>query len=371
MEVLHVMWNGQVGGAERAVYQLVRAQRKYSQYKPVMAYCQADGYYVEQLRHEELEVIPLGMRNGRDFGRLFAIKQLMLRFPIHHFQSADLVPMFASASCRRATRVYTHRGGASTYPLKKAFAYRLAGLLLKSSFHALSGNTRRACVSGPKVLGVRPSGWEVTYNGLDFSLLRPDLAPETVAERHRLTLDGKPVIGTSANLRSWKRIDLLLKACSQMTDVDFILLIVGDGQDRNRLEELTDNLGLRQRVVFTGRQEHVAAYLAVMDIFVLPSNSEESFGNSVVEAMAMGLPSIVFEDGGGLTEHIQDGRSGFVVNSVEHLTARLRQLIAAPDLRDRLGSAASAAVRERYTLEAMVKRYDALYDAALRNAGNV
>jgi glycosyltransferase involved in cell wall biosynthesis len=196
------------------------------------------------------------------------------------------------------------------------------------------------------------------------------VAKEVVARHHGVPSDGRPVIGTSANLRAWKRIDLLLQACAQIKDLSFAVLIVGDGPDRGRLEGLTDHLCLRPRTIFPGKQEHVADYLNLMDIFVLPSNSEESFGNSVVEAMAMGLPSIIFRDGGGLNEHVKEGRTGFAVQTTDELAERLRQLIANPALRQRLGRAASASVRAKYGLEVMTRRYDALYFSALAKRGS-
>src|SRR5262249_16343025 len=225
--VLHVLWSGKVGGAERAVYQLLRAQRQGSDFIPTMAYCQAEGYYADLLRKEDIEVISLDLRRGSDLHRLPVVKRKMEQFPIHHFHACELVPMLASANCPGATRIYTHRGGASSYPFRKALNYRAAGILLRCFFHSFSGNTQRACVSGPKVHGLPASGWEVTYNGLDFSLLTPRVPKEVVAQRHRMPMDGRPVIGTSANLRSWKRIDLLLQACAQMKDLQFTVLIVG------------------------------------------------------------------------------------------------------------------------------------------------
>lgn len=102
-----------------------------------------------------------------------------------------------------------------------------------------------------------------------------------------------------------------------------------------------------------------------MDIYCLPSTGTESFGNSVVEAMHMGLPSIVFRDGGGLTEHIEDGSSGFIVGSIQELSDRIRQLIENLPLRKRLGEAGKQAVHEKYALEAMIARYDNLYRTAL------
>lgn len=368
MKVLHVLWHGQIGGAERAVYQLCRAQQQYSEFKPTMAYGKADGYYADQLEKEGIKVLNLRLRRGSDVLRLPSVRRAIRSFPIHHFHGAEWVPMLASACSPGVTRVYTHRGGAANYPFQQALRYRAAGVILRACFHGFSGNTHRACVSGPQVLALPRSGWEVTYNGLDFSLLKAREPQAVIAQRHGIRLAGQVVIGTSANLRGWKRIDLLLRACTQIRDLPFTLLIVGDGPDRSRLENMAEALGLRDQAVFTGRQEHVADYLAVMDIFVLPSNSEESFGNSVVEAMAMGLPSLVFRDGGGLTEHVEDGRSGFVVGCVEDLALRLRQLMADPTLRKRLGEEGSVAVRKRYSIEAMVGRYDRLYKAALVKA---
>lgn len=368
MEVLHLLWNGAIGGAERAVYQLCRAQQKYSKFKPTMAYAKAGGFYGDQLRNAGIKVIELGMHRGRDVWALPAVRRALRAYPIHHFHGAEIIPMLASTCCRGTTRIYTHRGGASAYPPLKAWSYRLVGRILRVSFRGLSGNTQRACHSGARVLGVPETGWEVTYNGLDFSLLTPRVPRDVLAQRHGLPLNGTPVIGTSANLRGWKRIDLLLEACSRLKGQRFHLLIVGDGPDRARLEGLTSDLGLADRVVFTGLQEHVADYLALMDIFVLPSNSEESFGNSVVEAMAMGLPSIVFRDGGGLTEHIHDGSTGFIVGSPEELAIRIAQLLGDSESRAKMGKAASMAVQKKYNLEAMVARYDDLYKAAMHRA---
>ncbi len=365
MKVLHILWNGMVGGAERAVYQLCRAQRQFSGFEPTMAYGQAVGFYAAQLQKEGIAVLNLGLHRGSDILQLPNVRRAIRAFPIHHFHAAELVPMLASACTPSVTRIYTHRGGAASYPLHRALRYRFAGVILRNFFHGFSGNTMRACVSGPKVLGLPTHGWDITYNGLDFSLLTAREPKEVTAQRHGFRLNGGVVIGTSANLRGWKRIDLLLQAGALIKEFPFTLVIVGDGPDRSRLEAMTDALDLRDRVVFTGRQAHVADYLALMDIFVLPSNSEESFGNSVVEAMATGLPCLVFQDGGGLTEHVDDGRSGFVVRDVEELALRLRQLILDPELRARLGEASGVAVRERYSIKAMVGRYDRLYASAL------
>jgi glycosyltransferase involved in cell wall biosynthesis len=114
-------------------------------------------------------------------------------------------------------------------------------------------------------------------------------------------------------------------------------------------------------VKFLGKTGHIGDYLQLMDVFVVPSGPEEAFGNSAVESMAMGIPTIVFSDGGGLVEHITDGISGYIVNSVQELRDRLQQLASDEPLRRKIGEAGRRAVAEKYGLQAMVKRYSDFY----------
>ena len=124
---------------------------------------------------------------------------------------------------------------------------------------------------------------------------------------------------------------------------------MGDGPERQRLETQAKRLGVSARVVFAGRQERVASYLQAMDVFCLPSTGLESFGNAAVEAMAAGLPTVVFADGGGLVEHIDDGETGFIVADQHELEATLGRLLSDVELRRRTGERARRAVRSRYS----------------------
>ena len=75
-----------------------------------------------------------------------------------------------------------------------------------------------------------------------------------------------------------------------------------------------------------------------MDVFSLPSMGLESFGNAAVEAMALGLPTIVFADGGGLLEHVEHGRTGMVVETQAQLERAISQLMQDPSMRRELGA---------------------------------
>jgi glycosyltransferase involved in cell wall biosynthesis len=97
----------------------------------------------------------------------------------------------------------------------------------------------------------------------------------------------------------------------------------------------------------------------------------ESFGNAAVEAMALDLPTIIFADGGGMVEHIDEGNTGFIVKDDDELSARIKTLMEDPGLRARMGAQASAAVRERYTPARAASAYRTLYTAALQARASV
>jgi glycosyltransferase involved in cell wall biosynthesis len=281
------------------------------------------------------------------------------RFDLHHFHSAEPLLISASLRCRGVRRYYTHRGGVIDYPQKQRLRYRTTGLLLRR-FTALSANTAHGAACAAELLRINRERFAVTYNGIDFDLLQP--RTDAAEIRRRLGLRGKSfVIGTVAHLREWKRIDRLIDAVAAIADPAVQLLIVGDGEDLPRLESRAAHWGLDGTVIFAGKQADVADYLQVMDAFCLPSTELESFGNAAVEAMALGVPSIVFRDGGGLLEHIVPGRTGFVVGSDAELVQTIRRLVDDPTLREQVGTAGRQFVRTRYTLANAGQSYRELY----------
>ena len=153
----------------------------------------------------------------------------------------------------------------------------------------------------------------------------------------------------------------MLEALAALRRPDVRAVIVGDGPDRPRLEERAVSLGVSDQTIFTGWRDQVADLVQAFNAFCMPSSPGESFGNSAVEAMALGVPTIIFADGGGLLEHVLDSETGFVVGDAHELAAVLRRLIDDPGLAAAIGRQGRAFVRERYTLDRAVERYAALY----------
>jgi glycosyltransferase involved in cell wall biosynthesis len=205
--------------------------------------------------------------------------------------------------------------------------------------------------------GIRDSRIRVIPNGLDFAGLRARPADLGLPP-------GTPVIGTVAVFNLRKRLHLLLEAFAHLDHDRARLLIVGDGALRPRLEERADELDIRDRVLFTGYREDARELIAMMDVFVLPTQ-HEGFGLAAVEALGLERPVIVFRDGGGLTEIVRDGETGFVVDHVDDAVRCLRRLLADAALCRSLGAAGALDVRLRFTIEAMARQTRRCYDEAL------
>lgn len=360
--IVHVLWNMEVGGAERAVYQLVREQRRRGAEADVLL-CSGGGLYAELTREAGATVHELGQRRAADVRVAGRAREILQSYDVAHFHGLEPALVHVASRCPGLRSFYTHRGGVFVYPAKRLLRYKLAGRYLSRRFAGVSANTRQGARAASRLFGIPTAAIAVTYNGIDFDLLRPrrdrdDVLAELGAEAAAVR------VGTSAHLRDWKRVDRLLRAVAAVRDAKVECVVVGDGPARAGLQRLAATLGIAERCSFTGRVEHVGDYLQALDVFVLPSGPEESFGNAAVEAMGVGLPAIVFDDGGGLLEHVEHGRSGFVVRDEDELAARLSELADDPNLRRRLGDHARETARTRYSVGEMARRYDELYGSA-------
>jgi glycosyltransferase involved in cell wall biosynthesis len=173
-----------------------------------------------------------------------------------------------------------------------------------------------------------------------------------------------------ANLRIEKGHDTLLAAATRVLaerpDIEFVL--VGDGVERARLERQAADRGLSRAVQFLGERGDVADLLSSSDLFVLPSRSE-ACPNSVLEAMAAGLP-IIATRVGGIPELISHGTDGVLVDAdrPDVLAEAILDVARRPDAARTMGCAArSRAVRD-FSFERMVANFEDLYLSQLTHS---
>lgn len=198
------------------------------------------------------------------------------------------------------------------------------------------------------------------------------LAPPSFDAKSRAEL-GIPrngvVLISIGRLIKRKAYDGLLQALARVGEPRPRLLIIGEGPERDRLEELSRSLGLSEQVDFLGPiwGERKFQYLAAADLFVLPS-LHEGFGLVFLEAMHCGLP-VVASDCGGQTDFLRDGETGFLtpVGDVETLAERIARLSRDEALRKGMGEFNREYVR-CFHISGVAERYEAVFSGVIENA---
>lgn len=227
----------------------------------------------------------------------------------------------------------------------------------------------------PKVAGVSCVS-QAVCNDLAQYLLTPEHAV-TIYKGHDLSwYDGvvayvrhamgigatEQVICCTANMRALKGVDILMRAFAKLVETSELrLLLIGEVRDL-ALPKLAQELGIAQRVIFTGFRRDALALVAMSDIFVMPSLRREGFPKAVIEAMALARP-VVLSDVGGMPEQIVDGESGLVVPAGDStaLANALTRLIQDKKLSEQLGELGRERVRKVFTVESMVDQTLELY----------
>jgi len=213
----------------------------------------------------------------------------------------------------------------------------------------------------------------VLHDGLAFA---PERAPRAVA-RAALDLPADAfVVAVLGRISSWKGQDVLIRALAALGDDDrSVALVAGDpwpGEERRQTElrALAAELGVAERVRFAGFRPDVENVYGAADVIAVPSTQPDPLPNAALEAAAAGC-CVVAADHGGLPEILTEGVTGRLVTPGDPaaLARALAELRADPATRERLGAAAAADVRARFSAARMLEQVQDLYDRLVLNPG--
>jgi phosphatidylinositol alpha-1,6-mannosyltransferase len=218
-------------------------------------------------------------------------------------------------------------------------------------------------------LGIAADRLELVYPGVDTQRFRPGIDATEI--RRRIVPRGETMLLSVGRLQTRKGHDLMIQAVRHLTHQQHRSLryvVVGDGQERSRLEALVDQCGVREDVTFTGEVpgELLPQYFAACDIFVLPNRVEQSdvegFGIVFLEAAASGKPA-VGGNSGGVPEAVADGVTGLLVSGtdVEELAATIARLMDSAPLRRSLGEAGRARVVREFGWECAAAKVSTIH----------
>lgn len=172
------------------------------------------------------------------------------------------------------------------------------------------------------------------------------------------------IIGTIAELHKSKGLQYAIEAFAKLAqkDPNMRYLVLGSGDEKERLDGLVKHYGLQERVFLLGFVEDAARFLMAFDVFILPSTTE-ALGLVLLEAGHAGLP-VVASNVGGIPEIIEDGKTGILVQSRDSkgLAEAIKKIIDSPTMRTSLGTALHKKVLDDFLSEKALSITLALYE---------
>ena len=185
--------------------------------------------------------------------------------------------------------------------------------------------------------------------------------------KKRFAPNNEKIICHVSNFRKVKRIEDVIIAFEGISkEIDTKLLLVGDGPERARLEQISRNSIFTKNIFFLGSLKSTKEVLNISDLFILPS-SKESFGLSALEAMACGVP-VIASDSGGIPEVISHGESGLLnsVGDTYQMTKNALKLLSNESLLERFKTNAYKQAM-KFDIEVILPKYEKLYEQCVND----
>jgi glycosyltransferase involved in cell wall biosynthesis len=355
LRLVHLVISGEMAGGQAVALRVARAAR--ARGDEVSFVAPAAGPFVDAARAESFPVAAADL--GRTFrvGGALRLRRLVADADLLHTHTLaaanTLSALAAPVPVVRHLHIENHFRPATEPVLRRLdnwTARRCAALV------AVSEDTRRAY----RAQGY-PDRIEVVYNGIDLDGREP-----AGTLRAELGLpDGAPLVGEVARLCDVKGQRELIQALAELPGAWLVLFgrdLEQGGAFQAGLERTAAELGVGDRVVFAGHRPDAPRLVGDLDVLVLPSWTE-GLPVAVLEAMAQRRP-VVATPVGGTPEVVADGETGLLVppRDPAALAAAIRELLADPERRRRMGEAGYRRAAERFSAEAMTKRLLELYD---------
>jgi len=362
MKVLHVITGLAVGGAELQLRSVLQHTRHDAE---VLALYNA-GDVAEMISSDGVRVRDLGMVRNTQLSALPQLRSLIRAGGydvVHtHLYRACVYGKLAARLAGTPVVVGTEHSIGETHLERRRLTTGVRALYLGTDRCAQATIAASAAVAQRLVnWGMRRDKIELIPNGVDFGRVAFDpRARERVRAEHGI--DHRAfVIGLLGRLDANKRFEMVIEAAAPLLGEGCKLLVVGDGAERARLAALAHELRVAEHVVFAGERHDVAAMLSSFDLFVA-SSAQETFGLSVLEALANGMPALYTTC--PALDGVRTDRARQVPGHVEGL----REQIAA-EVTDRRGRGDVPAIRDLYGIEAVTGRIDDLYERLGARAG--
>ena len=380
MKILQVAYKSEISGGEKVLLNLAKHLRRRGHH--ILVACPSYGPLVEVLRREGIEVRIIPIKKTYDMVGAFRLRNLILREGIQilhtHGMLVNVIGRIASKMARvpisistvHLTRELVTGGRAENIPqwLKGKYYRSVDNFTaqLNDWVIAVSESVKRDLISQ----GVDPEKIVVIRNGIECECPQSPLERKNqrLKKKKELGIGNGPIVGTITRFSRQKDVHTFLYAMSNVIrDYPGVrCLIIGDGEQRRELEDLSSQLVLNGKVSFLGYRDDAREILDIFDIFVL-SSLWEGLPLVVLEAMAASKPVIATRVP-GTAEAVIDGETGFLVplKDSKGLAELIEKLLADQDLAQNMGEAGKRRVNKDFRVDRMVDETEELYTDLMR-----
>lgn len=376
--VMHVVFNFNVGGLENGIVNLINHMDEVRFRHIVVALTSCEPGFCRRVTRDDVEFISLLKPPGHGiklYPRLYRLFSDLRPAIVHTRNLAALEAVVPARAAGVPVRIHGEHGWDLSDPGGVRLKYKLVRRVYRpfvSHYVALSGQIERYL---RRSVGVPEARIARICNGVDVQRFTPVVGMRGMLEDSPFNVTGLIVIGTVGRLQPVKDQSNLVRAFALLMQRApnearrLRLMIVGDGPMRPQIEAEIAHFGLGDRVWLAGERKDIPDVIRAMDVFVLPSRAE-GISNTILEAMACGVPVVATEVGGN-AELVDHGCTGGLAppNNSEALAAILERYVKDADLRAKHGLAARERIEANFSIEHMVNSYQDLYMQQLRLAG--
>lgn len=374
--VAHVMYRFDTGGLENGIVNLINHMPA-DRYRHAVIALTVVTDFRHRIQRDDVDFVSLNKAPGHGiwlFPKLFALFRQLRPAIVHSRNLAALEAQLPAWAAGVPVRIHGEHGrdvgdldGSNvTYQRVRRFYRPFVNYYLALSQDLREYLTTQIKVPEDKVLQV--------YNGVDTDRFHPagldHSIPGCPFSRH-----DHWIVGTVGRMQTVKDQPMLARAFIRALEIDsnlsrrLRLVMIGDGPLRAECKQLLEAAGISDLAWLPGERNDVAEIMGGLDCFVLPSIAE-GISNTILEAMASGLP-VIATDVGGNADLVKSGITGQIVpaGDPEALAFQIVELASNPDEARRMGRRGRERVKEKFSMNAMVGAYLGAYDRLLGRFG--
>ena len=372
IRVLHLVHRLTYGGTERVIANLVKHSGE-NIINLICSFKEIDEEFIQEMQDRN-KILCLMKKEGNDLRIPFKIASFCRSKNIDIVHALGWATygegLVASKVLMHKKFIFSFRGktieDTKIIPMRRVLAERF----FSNFCDAIVTPSEESRKEYANLTSIDPSRIQVIYNGVEVDRFNTAESSWRRLRREGIGVgNGEVVVGSVARFDPVKNMKGLVIAFSKLGEKERVkckLLLVGDGPEFGRVQSLASDLGIREQVIFTGMRRDIPECLSLMDIYVQPSHFE-GVPNSVLEAMAAGLP-VVATKVGGVPEIVKDGETGLLVplNDQASLTRAMEFVIGDLEEGKHMGTCGRRRVASLFSVEKMVKEYETLYEKVLQ-----